>query len=155
MAQHQLGPDNKIYVARETTGNWVGVINSPNNLGTAAGYVANGAALPTGSNSRLGLPTMIGGNFSCSPCGVISEPRVTCDHGIFTYTFTVTNNSTQTIQYLLLSPPAGATFTIPPSVINLCTNPLNPGQSTTVNVTITNASPGDHICFNVALADKN
>lgn len=155
MAELQLGPDNKIYVARETNSSWVGVINSPNSLGTAAGYVANGVALPTGSNSRLGLPTMIGGNFSCAPCGVISEPRVTCDRGIFTYTFTVTNSSTQTIQYLLLSPPIGATFTISPNVINLGTSPLGPGQSTTVTVTITNATPGDHICFSVALADRD
>ena len=88
-------------------------------------------------------------------CGTIGEARVTCDRGVFTSTFLVTNNSAQTIQYLLLSPPAGATFTISPNVINLGANALNPGQSTTVSVTITNASPGDHICINVALADRS
>jgi hypothetical protein len=88
-------------------------------------------------------------------CGTISEPRVTCDNGVFTYAFTVTNNSTHIIQYLLLSPPVGATFTISPSFINLGTNPLNPGQSTSVSITISNASSGDHICINVSLADKN
>ena len=88
-------------------------------------------------------------------CVTISDARVTCDRGVFTYTFMVTNTSTQTIQYLLLSPPAGATFTISPNVINLGANPLGAGQSTTVSVTIGHASPGDHICLNVALADRN
>jgi hypothetical protein len=88
-------------------------------------------------------------------CGVTSDARVTCDRGVFTYTFMVTNNSNQTIQYLLLSPPLGATFAISPNVINLGTNGLPQGQSTTVSVTITNASAGDHICINIALADKS
>jgi len=89
-------------------------------------------------------------------CGTISATKKpTCDKGVFTYTFTVTNNSSQAIQYLLLSPPAGATFSIAPNTINLGANPLNPGQSTTVSVAITNASPGDHVCINVSLADKN
>lgn len=154
MAQLQLGPNNKIYVARDNS-NQLGVINSPTSLGTAAGYTASGPTLSSGDTSLLGLPTMIGGSFSCAPCGTISEPRVTCERGVFTYTFMVTNNSTQTIQYLLLSPPAGATFTISPNIINLGANTLGQGQSTTVSVTITNASPGDHICINVALADRN
>lgn len=92
---------------------------------------------------------------SCSSCGAISDQKVICDKGAFTYTFTVTNNSSQIIQYLLLSPPPGATYTISPNVINLGGSPLNPGQSTTVSVTIGNASPGDNICINVALADKS
>jgi uncharacterized repeat protein (TIGR01451 family) len=87
-------------------------------------------------------------------CGTISEPRVTCDRGVFTYTFTVTNTSSQQIQYLLLSPPASATFTVSPTFIDLGANPLNNNQSTTISVNITNASPQDHICINVALADK-
>lgn len=64
LAQLQLGRDNKIYVARDTRAN-IGVINSPVTLGTGANYVAAGPLLPFG-NSRLGLPTMIGGSFSCS-----------------------------------------------------------------------------------------
>jgi len=88
-------------------------------------------------------------------CGTISDARVTCERGVFTYAFMVTNNSIQTIQYLLLSPFAGATFTISPNVINLGLNPLGPTQSTTVSVTIANASAGDHICINVGLADQS
>src|SRR6185503_1660033 len=89
----------------------------------------------------------------CS-CGTPSDQKVTCDKGVFNSTFTVTNNSTQQIQYLLLSPPPGATYTISPSVKDLGGSPLSPGQSTSVSVTINNASSGDNICINVALADK-
>jgi hypothetical protein len=87
-------------------------------------------------------------------CGTISDPKVKCDKGAYTYTFTVTNNSTQVIQYLLLSPPPGSTYTISPNVINLGATPLASGQSTNVTVSISNASPGKNICINVALADK-
>jgi hypothetical protein len=87
-------------------------------------------------------------------CGTITEPNATCDHGVFTYTFTVTNNTNQQIEWLLFSTPAGATYGISPPYIHLGT-PLPPGGHTTASVTITNASPGDHICLNVALADKD
>jgi hypothetical protein len=90
----------------------------------------------------------------CTQCGTITEPRVTCDQGVFTYTFTLTNNTNQTIEWLLLSPPAGATYTVAPSPIHLSPI-LQPGGHANVSVTIGNAHPGDNICINVALADKD
>jgi hypothetical protein len=87
-------------------------------------------------------------------CATVSDQKVMCDKGAFNYTFTVTNNSTQQIQYLLLSPPPGATYTISPSVKDLGGSPLSPGQSTSVSVTINNASSGNNICINVSLADN-
>lgn len=94
---------------------------------------------------------------SCAPaCGIITEPNTTCAQGVFTYTFTVTNNTNQQIEWLLFSTPAGATYTIsPPPYIHLGTPLAANGGHTTASVTITNASPGDHICLNVALADKD
>lgn len=51
----QLGPDNKIYVARNTTS--LSVINNPNTLGVGCGFV--NAAIPlAGRISRMGLPNM-------------------------------------------------------------------------------------------------
>jgi hypothetical protein len=101
---------------------------------------------------------MIGGEFSCAAttaCATITEPTVRCDQGVFTYSFTLTNNSTtQTIQNLLLSPPLGTHYSVSPTAIHL-TTPLQPGGHTVVTGTITNASPGDHVCINVALADEN
>jgi hypothetical protein len=157
----QLAPDGNIYVARRTQ-QTLYVLNSPNLPNT--GWTGPTISLVPGT-SMLGLPTVVAGSFSCGPnpsptpsptpgCSAIGRQLVRCDHGTFTYTFAVTNNSAQTIQYLLLSPAAGATFTIVPNVINLGT-PLGPGQSTNVTVSIGNASPGDHICINVALADKD
>ncbi len=53
----QLGPDNKIYVARESNG-FLGVINNPDILGTGCNYVAEGVGL-AGKTSNLGLPGFI------------------------------------------------------------------------------------------------
>jgi gliding motility-associated-like protein len=51
----QLGPDNKVYVARNTTS--LSVINNPNTLGVGCGFV--NAAIPlAGRISRMGLPNM-------------------------------------------------------------------------------------------------
>jgi hypothetical protein len=102
-----------------------------------------------------------GASNPCQPtatpaCATIApRPRVTCEQGTFSYTMTVTNNSLQTIQYLLFSPPSGQTYTITPSTLNLGTHPLAPGQATTVTVTISNVSPGQHVCVNVTLADNS
>jgi hypothetical protein len=53
----QLGPDNKIYVARENNG-FLGVINNPNIIGTGCNYVAEGISLE-GKTSNLGLPGFV------------------------------------------------------------------------------------------------
>ena len=53
----QLGIDGKIYLA-EYEQSYLGVINNPNVLGTAAGYVQNGISL-SGKLSRYGLPPFI------------------------------------------------------------------------------------------------
>lgn len=85
-------------------------------------------------------------------CGAINKSEIRCNEtGGFTYNFEVTNTSTNPTQYILLSPPPGATYTISPPVIN---TPLNPGQSTPVSVNITNASPNANICIDVLLTDK-
>lgn len=53
----QLGLDNKIYLARENNG-FLGVINSPNNLGESCNFVAEGFDLE-GKTSNLGLPGFV------------------------------------------------------------------------------------------------
>lgn len=72
MGQLQLAPNGNIYVARDNN-NMLGVINSPSV--PSAVYTASGVTL-SGVNSRLGLPTMIGGNFSCAPT---PTPQACCD----------------------------------------------------------------------------
>lgn len=53
----QLGPDGKIYVAKENS-EYLGVINKPNNPGGNCDYDDNQIYL-AGQKSRLGLPTLI------------------------------------------------------------------------------------------------
>lgn len=53
----QLGPDGKIYVAREDNP-YLGIIQNPNNLGAACNYLDNGLKLG-GRRSKLGLPNFI------------------------------------------------------------------------------------------------
>jgi len=55
MGAVQLGPDSKIYGAKYNTIN-LGVINNPNELGTACNYVDNQVVLLTGTQSQAGLP---------------------------------------------------------------------------------------------------
>lgn len=65
IGQLQLGPDNRIYVARDTR-IVISVINSPSLPGTSCAFAASGPVL-IGGNCKLGLPTMLGGQFSCGP----------------------------------------------------------------------------------------
>ncbi|MEZ4857140.1 MAG: IPT/TIG domain-containing protein [Gelidibacter sp.] len=53
----QLGPDKKIYVARENNG-FLGVIHNPDVVGTECNYVAEGMGLG-GKTSNLGLPGFV------------------------------------------------------------------------------------------------
>ncbi len=53
----QLGPDNKIYVAREGAG-FLGVINNPDVIGTGCLYVEEAVSL-AGRTSNLGLPGFV------------------------------------------------------------------------------------------------
>ncbi len=54
----QLGPDEKIYIARGVVTNYLSVINHPNKKGTACNLVVDGAFL-NGRVSLLGLPGFI------------------------------------------------------------------------------------------------
>ena len=58
----QLGPDQKIYIARRFE-QYVGVINNPNDAGTACNYVDEGVYL-SGKQSLLGLPNYIQSYFT-------------------------------------------------------------------------------------------
>ncbi|MFT6003957.1 MAG: hypothetical protein ACI8UQ_001094 [Bacteroidia bacterium] len=52
----QLAPDGKIYYALPNK-TYLGVINNPNDLGTASNYVREGLTLDSGGICRFGLPT--------------------------------------------------------------------------------------------------
>lgn len=54
----QLGPDGKIYVARNSS-QWLGVVNNPDIEGVGADVVADGIQLSPGTSSSYGLPPFI------------------------------------------------------------------------------------------------
>jgi hypothetical protein len=74
----QLAPDSKIYIARPFGAGgrpYLSGIMDPDTLassGFPAGFVNNAVSLSSGTVSRLGLPAMISGDFSCTspldPC---------------------------------------------------------------------------------------
>ena len=61
----QLGPDNKIYMARYQA-QWLGVINNPNTVGAGCNYVDNGVPLAPMA-STLGIPTFVQSYFRIPP----------------------------------------------------------------------------------------
>jgi len=84
-------------------------------------------------------------------CMVVKIKEALCDkNGTFTVTTQVTNNSGHAVQYVLISPPTGATYSVSPNVVPVS---LADGQSTAVTVTITGATPGQKICLNYLLQD--
>lgn len=91
------------------------------------------------------------------PCMELIDEDIKCDlgpdgvpTGTYTLTYTVTNYSGVDAQYILIPDP-----NVTPNVIPL--SPPLPGDGTlsaTVNVTISNATPGEQYCFDVILADE-
>ncbi|MGZ5435341.1 MAG: hypothetical protein ACXWID_05375 [Pyrinomonadaceae bacterium] len=73
--------------------------------------------------------------------------------GGYSYTFTVTNNTGNTVTNVLVTPPIGSTFTITPQMIPVS---LGPGQtSLPLTVSLSGAPPGQKICFTVTLMAKD
>ncbi|MGA2296886.1 MAG: hypothetical protein ABSG15_04975 [FCB group bacterium] len=69
----QRGPDGKIYHSKQEA-NYLGVINSPDSLGTKCNYVDNGVYLG-GRTSFIGLPQFIPINYISKP-----NPTITTTH---------------------------------------------------------------------------
>jgi hypothetical protein len=74
-----------------------------------------------------------------------------CDKdGTFTVTSQVVNHTGHPVQYVLVAPPSGATYSVMPNVVPVT---LGNGQSTGVTVTVTGATPGQQICLTYLLQD--
>lgn len=87
------------------------------------------------------------------PCMTAVVEKTSCEkNGTFAVTTTVTNTTQHPVQWVLISPPPGATYTVTPNVVaaNLAQN-----QSTSVAVTVTGATPGQQICLFYQLQDAD
>ena len=85
-------------------------------------------------------------------CATVAPPRLVCDPahpGSFTAAITVTNHTGGPVTSIVLTPPAGSTYTLSQQVFPI--PPLADGASTTISVTIGGASPGAHLCLTVTL----
>jgi hypothetical protein len=89
----------------------------------------------------------------CHPgeCMEVKVKEALCDKdGTFTVTSQVVNHTGHPVQYVLVAPPSGATYSVMPNVVPVT---LGNGQSTGVTVTVTGATPGQQICLTYLLQD--
>jgi len=92
----------------------------------------------------------------CDPRACIQaavENGASCNKdGTVTLTAHVTNTSGHPIQYVMISPAVGATYTVSPNIAN---TPLNNNLSTTITLTVTGANPTQPICLTFLLQDAD
>ncbi len=100
----QLGPDNRLYIARYGS-NYISRINQPNVLGTDCGFVENAVNL-SGRESRYGLPPFIQSFFFLSADFYWDEPA--CD-GYATQFHTSASDTPDSVRWTF---PNGTTSTV-------------------------------------------
>jgi uncharacterized repeat protein (TIGR01451 family) len=84
-------------------------------------------------------------------CGTVRDESIECNNdGSYTYTLSIVNTGSDTIEHIYLYPPAGVTMTP-----NYFAVSLKPGDTFTGKVTITGAKPGDKLCFDISLHSAN
>jgi hypothetical protein len=86
-------------------------------------------------------------------CADVVTREISCKmdgSGAITYTFSVTNNTGQTVSNVLLTPPAGSTFTLSQQQFSVA---LAPGQTQALTVVVTGVTPGQKVCFTVTLGN--
>ncbi len=85
-------------------------------------------------------------------CAAVTPRALECDPsrpGVFNATFVVTNHTGGPVTSILLTPPAGSTYTLGQQVFPI--PPLADGASTTISVAVSGASPGATLCLRVTL----
>jgi hypothetical protein len=87
----QIGPDRKIYVARNQTS--LSVINNPNTVGIGCGYSDLSISL-AGRAGRMGLPNFA--SYYSTPQLVIPNPTINCTTALFSVPLTIINCSNST-----------------------------------------------------------
>jgi PKD repeat protein len=92
----QLGPDGKIYVARNNTS--LSVINNPNTVGIGCGY-SNLSISLAGRSSRMGLPNFA--SYYAPSQLILSNPTINCTTASFTAP-TISINCSNSIVYTYL-----------------------------------------------------
>ncbi|WP_350284665.1 T9SS type B sorting domain-containing protein [uncultured Croceitalea sp.] len=146
MGAFQLAIDGKIYVAQFGE-SYMGAINNPNVLGTAADYVQNAVSL-LGRNNRLGLPPFIQSFFivglrAQNFClGDGTEFSVTASDPITSILWDFGDGTTSTLENPTHTYAATGTYTVN-ATVNTATETKTETKEITIYDTPTAASPGD------------
>lgn len=143
----QLGPDGKIYVARNNTS--LSVINNPNVVGVGCNYSDLSISL-SGRSSRMGLPNFA--SFQVQPQFILPDPIINCNEVSFSLPISqLTDCVTQPVGYSYLwnfgdgqtsneqNPTHGYLLS---GVYNVSVTITGPCTSTILNKTI-NVPPGN------------
>jgi hypothetical protein len=86
-------------------------------------------------------------------CAEVLTREISCKldiSGAIAYTFSVTNNTGQTVSNILVTPPAGSTFTLSQQQFPVT---LAPGQTQSITVVVTGVTSGQKICLTVTLGN--
>jgi len=141
-------------------GSWQMADNAPNSSWN--GLLANVTDIQFGIDFTANPAEEVGYDNFCfrddacpttSECATVAPPAALCkrDGTGYTYTFSVTNNSSNNVDHILLTPSSGG-LTLSQQVVE---TPLHPGQSTTITVDLGNVKPGTESCFFVTLMTKD
>ena len=132
-------------------------------LPATGGTIANSILVDFNGNLGVQDKTQIGSvAVPCNleePCLNVGNQKIFCPTATdpcFTWTFTITNKSGNSVKYVTipLHPDPNSPITIQPNVINLLTQDgslLEDGESTTITLTICDANPGDEFCITLSL----
>ncbi len=127
----QLAPDGKIYLAKSDSTN-LGVINSPNVLGTGCNYINNGFTLTSGK-SVLGLPSLIINTYDCSR-PQIQNISTACEKENIPFSIIDTSGTTvNNIKWIFGDPASGNADT---SFLPMPLHPYSAGGTHTVTAII-------------------
>lgn len=154
----QLGPDNKIYLAKEGS-HYLGVINQPNIIGTACDFISDGVNLGTKA-SNLGLPGFVASSLTKSEPYITSFTATSGNYGD-TVTITGTNFNTSPANNVV-------TFNGTPAIITAASatslTVIVPNNATSGKISVeigcslvasTNSFTINSLSVNEVLTDKN
>ncbi len=120
----QLGPDNKIYLAKRSASQFLGVINDPNTAGLACNFVDDVVPLAGGTSCSYGLPNFFQGYFNQTllPVALFTAPNHICPGTCTDFN----NTSVNATSFLWSFPGANPSTSIDVNPIGICYN--SPGQ---------------------------
>jgi len=120
----QLGPDGKIYLAKRSASQFLGVINDPDSAGLACNFVDDVVPLAPGTSCQYGLPNFFQSMFSPTalPAALFTAPNHICPGTCTSFN----NTSLHATSFLWSFPGANPSISVDVNPTGICYN--SPGQ---------------------------